>query len=65
MGQIENGSLRVGYPVMFNPQTLNAHVMPIHFGGIKLSNDGLFVESVQAVSLYYFLEAGTDIDQYV
>jgi len=63
MGQIENGSLRVNYPIMFNPETFNVHVIPIHFGGLELPKDGLSVDSVQAVSLYYFLEAGTDIDQ--
>jgi len=65
MGQIENGSVRVNYPIMFNPETFNAHVIPIHFGGIKLSKDSLSVRGVKAVMLNYFLESGTDIDLYV
>jgi len=65
MGQIENGSLSVNYPMMFNPETFNLHVIPVHFGGLKLSNDSLSVDSARAVSLNYFLEVGTDLDQYV
>jgi len=62
MGQIENGSLRVNYPIMFNPETFNAHLVPLHFGGVELSNDSLSVDGVKAVKLNYFLESGTDTD---
>jgi len=65
MGQIENGSLRVSYPIMFNPETFRTYVIPLQFGGVKVSKDGLSVDRVQAVNLNYFLEPGTSDDLYV
>ena len=55
MPEIENGSLRLSYPVMFNPKTFSSYALPLIFGGIELNNDSNSVVSVHAILLNYFI----------
>jgi len=59
MGRIENASLRLSYPIMVNPETYNIYALPIHFSGLKTSEDNLSLVSAEALNANYFLNSGS------
>jgi hypothetical protein len=54
--EVENGSLRLTFPVMFNPVTWDTHIFPVYFGNTVIDEDGTIV-SVPAVQFAYFAAA--------
>jgi hypothetical protein len=56
--EVENGSLRLTFPVMFNPVTWDTHIFPVYFGNTVIDADGTIV-TVPAVQLVYFAAADT------
>lgn len=54
--EVENGSLRLTFPVMFNPVTWDTHIFPVNFGNTVIDGDSTIV-SVPAVQLVYFAAA--------
>lgn len=62
MDQVENGSLRMSYPVMINPDTFNSHVLVSFLSGLQLSNDNLTLVSAEALGMVYFLNVETPED---
>ncbi|KAJ9583294.1 hypothetical protein L9F63_022361, partial [Diploptera punctata] len=56
--EVENRTLNLTFPIMFNPVTWDAHTFPVYFGGTVVSEDGLIV-SVPSVQLVYFVTADT------
>jgi patched domain-containing protein len=54
--EVENGSLRLTFPVMFNPVTWDTHIFPVNFGNTVIDADSTIV-SVPAVQLVYFAAA--------
>lgn len=56
--EVENRTLNLTFPIMFNPVTWDAHTFPVYFGGTVVSDDGLIV-SVPSVQLVYFVTADT------
>jgi len=62
MDQVENGSIRLVYPVMVNPETYNSYPLPIHFSGLTLSTDNLTLLRAEAMSLLYVLSYETKED---
>jgi hypothetical protein len=57
ISEIENGTLRMSYPVMFDPKTYESYLLPFVFGGIELNNETNSVRSVKAAQFWYFVEA--------
>ncbi|XP_027847428.2 patched domain-containing protein 3 [Aphis gossypii] len=58
MNDVVNGSLKLTFPIMFNPVTWDAHTFPVYFGGTEIDEDGL-ITRVPALQLVYFLTADT------
>lgn len=58
MPQVENGTFNITYPLMLNPSTFETYVFPHFFGGPVVNNDSV-VESVQALSIFYWLKTNT------
>ncbi|KAF4520468.1 hypothetical protein B566_EDAN004719 [Ephemera danica] len=56
--EVENGTLRLTFPVMFNPVTWDTHIFPVYFGNTVIDEDGTIV-TVPAVQLVYFAAADT------
>ncbi|KAL7644515.1 UNVERIFIED_CONTAM: hypothetical protein RMT77_005347 [Armadillidium vulgare] len=56
--QIENGFMKLNYPIMIFPL-----VLPMFFGGLKIDQNGLYIKSASALSLAYFLKTDTDDDR--
>ena len=56
--EVEQRTLNLTFPIMFNPVTWDAHTFPVYFGGTVVSDDGLII-SVPAVQLVYFVTADT------
>lgn len=54
--QVEQKTLNLTFPLMFNPVTWDAHAFPVFFGGTEVSEDGLII-SVPSVQLVYFANA--------
>ncbi|XP_044732551.1 patched domain-containing protein 3 isoform X2 [Chrysoperla carnea] len=52
---VESGDLNLTWPVMFNPETWDAHIFPVYFGGSKVKDDQII--SVPAIQLVYFINA--------
>ena len=56
--QIERREINLTYPIWFNPTTYKGYgPFPMYFGGISVSNVTNTIESVEALSLTYFLDA--------
>ena len=56
--QIEQKEINLTYPIWFNPTTYKGYgPFPMYFGGIAVSNLTNTIESVEALSLTYFLDA--------
>jgi hypothetical protein len=62
MERIENGSLRASYPIMLNPETFESHVMAIHLGGVRLTNDSYSIDHAEAAALNYFIAVDSPED---
>ncbi|KAK7866832.1 hypothetical protein R5R35_006010 [Gryllus longicercus] len=58
MEEVENRTLNLTFPVMFNPVTWDAHTFPVFFGGTVVSEDDIILE-VPSVQLVYFVTADT------
>ncbi|KAL4113456.1 hypothetical protein QTP88_017073 [Uroleucon formosanum] len=58
MNDVVNGSLKLTFPIMFNPVTWDAHTFPVYFGGTETDEDGL-ITRVPALQLVYFITADT------
>jgi len=58
MNDVVNGSLKLTFPIMFNPVTWDAHTFPVYFGGTEMDEDGL-ITRVPALQLVYFITADT------
>ena len=58
IGEVENRTLNLTFPIMFNPVTWDAHAFPVYFGGTVVNEDGLIV-SVPSIQLVYFVTADT------
>lgn len=54
--QVENRSLLLTFPIMFNPVTWDAHAFPVYFGGSEVDGEGL-IQRVPSVQLVYFAKA--------
>lgn len=54
--QVENRTLQLTFPIMFNPVTWDAHAFPVYFGGSEVDDDGL-IKRVPSVQLVYFAKA--------
>ncbi|XP_045601587.2 patched domain-containing protein 3 [Procambarus clarkii] len=55
---IENGTLGLSFPLMLDPVTYETYIFPYFFGGTVLDDDSV-IESVQALSVYYWLRTNT------
>jgi len=53
--EIENGSFRIAYPIMFNPINFEVYILPLHFGGFELNRDSDTVLGIKAVTLNYII----------
>ncbi|PSN48726.1 hypothetical protein C0J52_08794 [Blattella germanica] len=56
--EVENRTLNLTFPIMFNPVTWDAHTFPVYFGGTVVSDEGLII-SVPSIQLVYFVTADT------
>ncbi|XP_066995806.2 patched domain-containing protein 3 isoform X1 [Anabrus simplex] len=56
--EVENKTLNLTFPIMFNPVTWDAHTFPVFFGGTVVSDDDIIIE-VPSVQLVYFVTADT------
>lgn len=56
--EVENRSLLLTFPIMFNPVTWDAHAFPVYFGGSEVDGEGL-ITRVPSVQLVYFAKADT------
>lgn len=55
---VVNGSVKLTFPVTFNPITWDAHTFPIFFGRTKFDEDNI-ITKVPALQLVYFVTADT------
>lgn len=58
MNEVANGTLKLTFPIMFNPVTWDAHTFPVYFGGTEIDDDSL-ITRVPALQLVYFITADT------
>lgn len=58
MEDVANGTLKLTFPIMFNPVTWDAHTFPVYFGATEIDEDGL-ITRVPALQLVYFITADT------
>lgn len=58
MNEVANGTLKLTFPIMFNPVTWDAHTFPVYFGGTEIDDDSL-ITRVPALQLVYFVTADT------
>lgn len=56
--QLENGTSELSFPVMFNSQTFDQHILPVFFGGTELTENNT-VASVPAMQMVYFVAVDT------
>lgn len=56
--EVENRTLLLTFPIMFNPVTWDAHAFPVYFGGSVVDDEGL-IQRVPSVQLVYFAKADT------
>ena len=54
MPQVEANEFNLTYPIMLNPNTFETYVFPHYLGGVNLSDHNV-LESVQALSIFYWL----------
>lgn len=59
MPAVENGSQKLSYPIMLNPLTFETYVFPHYLGGVNLTDQGI-IESVKALSVFYWLRNSND-----
>lgn len=52
---MENGKLKLTFPVMFNPVTWESHIFPLYFGGSIINQEDSTIDSVPSVQLGYFV----------
>ena len=57
MPEVEAGTLNLTFPIMINPETWDAHIFPVYFGG-PVVDDGIII-SVPSLQLAYFVNADT------
>ncbi|XP_034952079.1 patched domain-containing protein 3 [Chelonus insularis] len=55
---VENRTLNLTFPIMFNPVTWETHLFPVYFGGSVLTED-LTIDSVPSLQLAYFIAVDT------
>ena len=55
IGRIEKQEINLTYPIWFNQQSFKAYAFPMFLGGFNLT-EAKTIESVEAVSLFYFLD---------
>ena len=57
--QIERREIQLTYPFWLSPTTFQGYAFPMYFGGVNVSEINT-IESVEAMSLTYFLDAQED-----
>lgn len=62
--EINNHTFNLTYPFMLNPRTFESYVFPFHFGGIVTSNIST-IESVKAITIFYFLRSQNQREDYL
>ncbi|XP_014241430.1 patched domain-containing protein 3 isoform X2 [Cimex lectularius] len=55
MDEVVAGTLNLTFPIMINPETWDAHIFPVYFGG-PVVRDG-FIVKVPSMQLAYFVNA--------
>lgn len=61
MPEVEAGEYNLTYPIMLNPNTFETYVFPHYLGGVNLTDDNV-IESVKALSIFYWLRHTTETE---
>ncbi|XP_076034549.1 patched domain-containing protein 3-like [Oratosquilla oratoria] len=59
--EVLNGTFKLTYPTMFNPNTFELYLFPLFFGGVNVTENGI-LESARALSIMYWLNTNSEKD---